>query len=54
MRSDARLEDRLFNDQNIVMFDGATEEVLRTLPHEVPPKVGKTNQEGLFGVGLER
>jgi hypothetical protein len=54
MRSDARLEDRLFDDQNIVMLDGATEEVLRTLPHEVPPKVGKTNQERLFGVGLER
>jgi hypothetical protein len=54
MGRDAGLENRLLDDQDIVMFDGATEEMLRTLPDEVPSKVGKTNQERLLGVGLEQ
>ena len=54
VRLGAGLEDRLFDDQHVVVLGGSAEEVLRTLPDEIPSKVREANKERLLGVGLER
>jgi len=51
---DARLEERLFDDQNIVMLGGTAEQMLRTLPDEIPPQMRETDEERLVGARLER
>ena len=51
VRRDAGLEDRLLDHQDAVMLRGAAQEVLRTLPHEIPAQVREADQEGRSGVG---
>jgi hypothetical protein len=49
----AGLEDRLFDNENVVVPDGSTQEVLRTLPDEIPSKVREADEKRLLGVDLE-
>jgi hypothetical protein len=48
MRLSASLEDRLFDDENVIMLGGAAQEMLRPLPHEIPAKVRETDEERFF------
>jgi hypothetical protein len=54
MRAHAGLEDRLLDDQHVVVLGGAAEEVLRALPDEIPTKMRETDQKRLFRTGFGR
>jgi hypothetical protein len=52
MRNGSGPEDRLFDDQDVVLLRGAAEKVLRPLPDEVPSKMGEADEERTSGVRL--
>src|SRR3712207_2239099 len=44
VRADARSENRLLDEHDAIVLRGASHEVLRTLPDEVPPQMREANQ----------